>query len=356
MKLFYDSSKRFLKHIFCLVVISFLCVCGLFVSPFPVYAAQTNHLSIWSTQSIPPAKDAFTNDNDDPLPQPSWAFNISKLGTIFAYADIDMPLYTTLEVTLDILSIALMIICLIIIIKSAKEYGRSTLGIAMLYLLNATIVLGAIRLIFILIDDNFYTVHDISEMTYWHLLYYYAIILFFAAGNILSNLVTVTVTVKKSSYAKAVFYLVFSIILCISILIAIPYTDNFIVKNIQPTVFSSYGGFHILSILLAIPTAIYLYRIKIHNKGLGRIIGSIYIALIILATISGWELVNESWKWFLDSDQFGEIIERILWVPIFVYILRTYLNMRIKSVQKQDSLNQNSTGEDTSKAHVDLGT
>lgn len=50
--------------------------------------------------------------------------------------------------------------------------------------------------------------------------------------------------------------------------------------------------------------------------------------------ISGWELVNESCKLFQDSDQFDDLIELIVWVPIFVYIRRTHLNMRVRSVHK----------------------
>lgn len=260
--------------------------------------------------------------SDMSLPPPNWAFNIGKLGNSYKIFEIDTPFYHTLVVILDFISLVVMLFSLYRIIRSIREYGKSTLGVAMIYLLNATVVLGAVMIMFILTDGNIYNVHDITGMTLWHIMFCYAVILFLIAANILSNLVNISN--NNNSYAKALWYLFFSIFLSSSVIIVMPYTDKFFVQYVQPTTFSQDGYFHIIAFLLSVITAVYLYRIRKKYPVIGNVIGQLYIVLAILATIHLWELLIESWKWIILSGDLGELGDRILWIPVFIYIFSTY--------------------------------
>jgi hypothetical protein len=237
-------------------------------------------------------------------------------------------LFTPMDVTLDIVGVILMLIAIFALSKSVREYGKSTIGIAILYFLNATLVLGAIRLIFILDDDNILNVKDIAEMTAWHTLFYYAIILFYLAGFTLTKLVSAEK--GKGSYKIAIFFFIITTVLSVGIVGAYgtPVVGNFLVKYLQDTWFSTFGWFHIIALILSGGIAIYLYTVKNKYKGFSSVIGYLYISLALLATIHLWELLNESWRVIVVSSDFGEFFERCLWIPVFIFVLYSFIKLR----------------------------
>ena len=255
-----------------------------------------------------------------------------NMNPIMRFIEVDNdPLFAPIDVSLDIVSIILMVIALFLILKSIREYGKSTIGIAISYFLTATLVLGAIRLIFILDDDHVYSyagVKDITEMTSWHTLFYFAIILFYLAGNTLTKLVSNGK--GKSSYFNALCLLVFAIILSASIIASMPIASvqNFWANHLQNTWFYTFGWFHITALILAVIIAIYLYVIRRKFKGISGMIGDVAIAIGLLASIHLWELLNETWSVIVVSDDFCEFIERILWIPVFIFILTSFIKLR----------------------------
>src|ERR1700722_3312572 len=270
--------------------------------------------------------------------------NMSPI-TLFIEVDND-PLFTPMDVALDIVSIILMVISLFLILKSIREYGKSTIGIAITYFLTATLVLGAIRLIFILDDDHVYSytgVKDITEMTSWHTLFYFAIILFYLAGSTFTKLVSSSK--GKSSYFNALCLLVFAIILSATIIASMPVTfvQNFWVNHLQNTWFYTFGWFHIIALILAVGIAIYLYLVRSKFKGIGSMIGDISIAIGLLASIHLWELLNETWRVIIVSDDFGEFIERVLWIPVFIFILTSFIKLRKLTSISSASANESET-------------
>lgn len=297
--------------------------------PQVAYAASSPSMQM---QSAPEMK--MTNNNgmntmdmsDMPLPPPIWAINIGKLGGTFNIFEINTPFYNILIVVIDLISVMILLFSLYRIITSIKEFGKSTLGAALIYLLNGNVVLGAVIIIFILADTNIYRVHDVTEMTLWHLMFSYAVILFFASGNILSSLANITS--NKNSYTKALYYLYFSIILSICVIIAMPYTDNFFVKYIQPTSFSQDGYFHIIAFSISIISAIYLYQIRKKYAVINSIAGQLYIVLGTLAAIHLWELLIESWKWVIVSGDVSVLGDRILWIPVFIFMLHIHTKLK----------------------------
>lgn len=240
--------------------------------------------------------------------------------------EVDDPIYTPLEVTLDVISVLFMLIAIFTIITSLRGYGKSTIGIALRYFLNATLVLGAIRLIFILDDDNIYHVHDITEMTAWHFLFVYALIFFYMAGRTFAKLVNSNS--GKSSYNIAFSLQIFSVLISAATIISMPYADSFLVQYLQNTWFATFGWFHIIAIVFSLIIFVYLYQLKHKFKGYSGVIGDIYISLALLALIHLWELLNESWKVIMVSDNFGEFLERILWIPVFIFILYSFMKLK----------------------------
>jgi hypothetical protein len=221
-----------------------------------------------------------------------------------------------------------MIVAIFIISKSVHEYGKSTVGVAILYFLTATLILGAIRFIFILDDDNILNVTDVAEMVAWHTLFFYSMFLFYIAGQTFTKLVS---TEKgKSSYPRALFMLIFSVLLSAIILVfySQPFVQNFWVKYLQNTWFEQFGGFHIVAVIFSLIIAFYLNTVKNKFKGYSGALGSIIVAILLLGSIHLWELLNESWRIVVVSDDFGEFIERVLWIPVFAFILYSYIRLR----------------------------
>jgi len=301
----------FFSGLFALLVFNF---------SIPVFAAGNS-----PTPSMPAMSDVRTwtpTPNMNPLVR-------------FIEVDND-PLFTTMDVSLDVLGVVILLVALFVISKSIREYGSSTIGVAILYFFNATIVLGAIRFIFILDDDRisaYATVKDVTEMTAWHTLFYYAIILFYLAGRTLTRLVSSDK--GKSSYSRALSLFIFSVILSITLIASMPMPQiqNFLATYLQNTWFETFGWFHIIALLLAGGIAIYLYGVKNKFKGYTGVIGDIYISLALLASIHLWELLNETWRIIVVSDDFGEFAERILWIPVFVFILTSFIKLRKMSAE-----------------------
>lgn len=262
--------------------------------------------------------------------------NMSPI-TRFIEVDND-PLFTILDVSLDIVGVIIMITAIFIISKSVSAYGKSTVGVAILYFLTATLVLGAIRLIFILDDDNILNVKDVAEMTAWHTLFYYSIILFYFAGLTFTKLVS---TQKgKSSYTRALIVFIFSIFFSGTILLFYSQSivQDFLVKYEQSTPLYTFGWWHIIAVILSVIIALYLYNVRSKFKGYSSVIGSIIIAIILMASIHTWELLNETWQVIVVSDDFGEFIERVLWIPVFIFILYSFISLRRISNINADSV------------------
>lgn len=336
-----SSCPRKLPLVFFLLCFIIIIVSSFQLFSQPVLAASMN---MQNDSGMNMSNNNAMNDmdmSDMSLPPPNWAFNIGKLGKGYEIFEIDTSFYHTLVVILDFISLIVALFSLYRIIRSIREYGKSTLGVAMIYLLNATIVLGAVMMMFIFADGNIYRVHDITGMTLWHIMFCYAVILFFVAANILSTLVNISH--NYSSYPKALWYLCFSILLSISIIIAMPYTDKFFVKYVQPTTFSQDGYFHIVAFLLSVIAAVYLYRIRKKYPVIGSVIGQLYIVLAILAAIHLWELLIESWKWVILSSDMGELGDRILWIPVFIYIFNTYDKLKTPSMNDYSENSQDQT-------------
>jgi len=275
----------------------------------------------------------------DPTP----TVDTQNMNPLMRIIESDNPMYTPVEVILDVICVILMLIASFIIIKSIREYGKSTVGIALLYLFNAVFVLGAIKVIFILDDDSiasYANVKDVTEMFIWHTLFYYSLFLFYLAGKTLTGLVSTER--KRSSYPNAKYLFIFSVVFSLILIISmpIPAVQDFLVKNLQNTWFETFGWFHIIALLLAGGIAIFLYQVKNKFKGYTGVIGNLYIALMLMAAIHAWELLNESWHWIIVSDDFGEFIERCIWIPVFLFILYSFAKLRSLTSASQASLSQ----------------
>lgn len=315
--LFYIIQK---KKLFFVVLLSFF---SFSYSLITVHAFAANNIPVPTMTSMGGVRTMIPTKNMSPI-------------TRFIEVDND-PLFTPIDVSLDIVGVIIMLVAFFIILKSIHNYGKSTIGIAIIYFLTATLVLGAIRLIFILDDDRIYSyanVKDITEMTSWHTLFYFSIILFYLAGKTLTKLVSSGN--GKSSYFNALSLLLFSVIISAVIIASMPVTSvqNFWVNNLQNTWFYTFGWFHIAALALAAIISIYLYRIRRKFQGISGMIGDIAIALGILASIHLWELLNETYRVIVVSDDFGEFIERVLWIPVFIFILISFIRLLKMTTEK----------------------
>jgi hypothetical protein len=240
-------------------------------------------------------------------------------------------LFTPLDVSLDWVSVILMAIAAFLIVKSIREYGKSTIGIALIYFFNAVLVLGAIRILFILDDDgiSLYTnVKDTTETVFWHTLFIYSMLLFYIAGRTLMMLVSSNK--QKISYGSAIGYVIFSAIFSVAMIaiMPVPAVQDFWVAHLEGTWFDTFGRAHIISVFITGITAIYLFRIRDKFRGFTGIINGICSALGVLIVLHLWEGLNENWKVIVVSDNFGEFIERVLWIPVFIFILISFNQLR----------------------------
>ena len=260
------------------------------------------------------------------------AGNPQNMSPFMQFLEVDNDaLFTPLDVSLDVISAIIMAISAFLIIKSIREYGKSTIGVALIYFFNAVLVLGAIRVIFILDDDHissYANVQDVTEMVIWHTLFVYALLLFYIAGRTLTMLVSSDKQI--SSYKSAVGYLLFSAVFSIAMIavMPIPSVQDFWVGHLQGTWFDTFGWAHLISVFLTGITAIYLIQIRDKFTGFSRVISNICIAFVLLMAIHTWELLNENWKWIIVSGNFGEFVERILWIPVFIFILVSFNQLR----------------------------
>lgn len=268
-------------------------------------------------------------------------------GNIIEVFTVNSPVYKSLDIALDVLSIILLLIAVFYIFKSIHNYGRSTIGIAILYFLNATIVLGAIRLVFVLGDDGIITMQDITGITVWHIFLVYSAIVFFFSGKILLSLVNVTT--KKASYAKAMFFMAFSFVFCTAVILSLHFLDNIFSKQSQYSWIESYGIYNIIGVVVTAFIAVYLYQVKKRYKGFDRLIGSMHVAIGLITTICLWEQINETWNLLGVSENFVEFMERVLWIPVFIYIIlsfRRLLRLTATAVPAIKSKEEVSTNSD----------
>ena len=269
------------------------------------------------------------------LASPAFASGVNgggNMSPVMQFLEVDNEgLFAPLDVGLDTLSIILMAIAAFLIIKAIREYGKSTIGIALIYFFNAVPVLGVIRVLFILDDDNiasYANVQDVTETVFWHTLFLYAMLLFYNAGRTLLTLVSSNK--QKNSYRSAVGYVIFSAIFSVSMIavMPIPAVQDFCVSHLEGTWFDTFGWAHVISIFITGITAIYLFRIKDKFKGFTGVISGICTALGMLIVLHLWEALNENWNVIVVSDDFGEFIERVLWIPVFIFILVAFNQLR----------------------------
>ena len=264
---------------------------------------------------------------------PALADNINVM------ADPNTEIFRKLDVGLDTLCVIIMIFAAVFIFQTIKEYKRSTISAAFVYFLIGTLILGAIRVFFILVDDDLWSLHDITLTVGWELLFYLSMIIFFVAGSALAHLVKVNS--KQESLAKAYTWLFVSLFFTIIVFIIAPYIDRDLVKYIQNTWFNNFGVLHLVAFVTAGFVALSLMRVKSSFKGYESVITDIYIAILAISLIHLWELLAENWKVISISYNAGELIERILWVPVFLFIL--YAFSKLKKMTKSptgDSLNE----------------
>lgn len=294
-----------------------------------VYAASNSTMNMQNTQSMNMNNNNEMNTmdmSDMTLPPPKWAVDIGKFGGEFKIFEINNPIYTIIIPFVDLISVIIVVISLYKILTSIKEFGKSTLGAAQIYLLNGIIVQGSVITIYSLTDANIYNIHDVTVMTLWHIMFSYSVILFFASSIILKSLANVNSS--KSSYKNAIYYLYFSTILCISVIIAAPYTDNFFVKYVQPTTFSQDGYFHIFAFIMSVISVIYLHQIRKKYTVIRSVTSHLYIVLASLALIHLWELLIESWKWIILSADIIQLCDRMLWIPVFISMFQIHTKLK----------------------------
>ena len=227
----------------------------------------------------------------------------------------------------DITYLILICISIYLIATLILKYRNSLISIFLIYSFEAIAFLAAIRLLFAFDEWKMIDISETTLMICWHLLFYLSIGIFLMATRALLNVVDV----KTQSFSLVKTFLITFLFSSGILLVFLSFT--FIDKNISPimegSLIDKWGLLHFVAFIFALVASIDLFKIKNKYKGtIGSISGPLIVTLVILSLIHFWELLVESWMIVKVSLEFGESIEGILWIPVFVTIAYGYFRLK----------------------------
>ena len=221
---------------------------------------------------------------------------------------------------LNLVYLVLVILSLAVVYMSILKLGKSSLGTIYVYFFSSTLLLGMIRLFIYLVDMKSILIDDATMMVVWHSIFYLAVILLIISGRSLASLVDETL--KKASLSTTLVTNITFVAIGALMIVFSPRIDTFVINNIKGTMLDMMGVFHFIAFALAGSASFYLFKIKQKYTGtLGVIAMPLFITLLFLGTIHLWELFTESWHIIAVTEDFGEMVESYLWVPVYSFLL-----------------------------------
>lgn len=223
-------------------------------------------------------------------------------------------------------------------LATLRNHKKSLVGNLLIYSFAATIFLGLIRVLFFVVDSGYLRVGETTLMICWHIMFYLTISTFLTATRTLVKIINVNtqqrlgnpylITVGIGALVLLIFPLAYHI-------------DSRLSPLFMDSLYDRSGLLHFIAFAFA---ALAGYDLNIIRKkftgNIGVISLPLTISLAFLSIMHLWELLVESWKIIHVSGEFGEHIEKILWIPVFTFIFCAFFLLK-RSVQLKFNDEQN---------------
>jgi hypothetical protein len=192
---------------------------------------------------------------------------------------------------------------------AVRKFGQSALGSIFSYLLIGTGIFFLIT-VFQTLGGAFFGISDQSMDVWWHIMFYMAFIFYFFGLKQLVGLGSaeqgsgVKIGMEKTWGLFAVFAL--------GVIFVIPKWAEPLISQYDVSVLYSMGVHHFIAFALAAIVGYYLLMAKKNLGQIGRSIADpMIVSIFALALQHFWELLNESWKVVVVTDNVGEGVEKI---------------------------------------------
>lgn len=223
----------------------------------------------------------------------------------------------------EIIYLILVIFSLVQVILALKEFGASSLGKVFGHFLTVIVLLAGIRLLFFLVDSHILLIEDATLMFIWHLMFYESIGVMILVNRSLISLLGQAKLINPWALGS-----VSLMVMALLFLLAKP-LDPWVTQHIAGTWWMRSGIFHFVAMLFAGVAAWGLYQIKQKfASSVGRIVWPLLIAISILSVVHLWELLTESWMLIRVTDEFGEFVERYLWIAVYFFVAYAFWAVR----------------------------
>lgn len=199
-----------------------------------------------------------------------------------------------------------------------RRFGTSVYGAPFIHILTGIILLGLIQLLFALAGG----LDESTLMLWWHLLFYLAMSSFLAALNRIRS----TERGIPEGFGTRDWLLMGTLLVAATVLLLLARAANPWVESWLPDSLADRSGlFHFLAFTFAGVLASRMLWMRLHRDHTGAPVEAFAMgfagALILLAFIHLWELLTESWKVIMVSNEVIEAAERVIWVGVFLALL-----------------------------------
>lgn len=222
----------------------------------------------------------------------------------------------------DVVCIVLTLVVVGLIFFSIRGYQRSSLGVVLLYFITGILLLGSIRLLFLLFDINVLQITADTVMTVWHIMFFSSTIFFLLAARSiiqLGNIGGSTQSAQKAILLSVIFLGVSSVLLIGGPLV------NKTSFNFDTSVWGRIGIHHIIAFLCIGVVVFYLFQVRQKFRGaVGSIAQPFLTSLFFLSLIHLWELLTHSWGLIPASASTVEQVEQVLWIISLSLLIFTF--------------------------------
>lgn len=220
----------------------------------------------------------------------------------------------------------------IITILAIRGFGKSVLGSIFSYLFIGTGIFFFIT-IFQKLGADFFGVSDESANVWWHVMSYIALIFYYLALRFLVGLGNAEIGPNNVVKIGAEKHWMLVAATMLAIIFIIPETMDSLVSFYLISPLAGLGLHHFLAFILAGVVGSYLVSAKKNLGQIGRAIANpMIVAIWALGLQHFWELLTESWKVIIVSEDSIEGVENIFLIIASISI--AYAAWRLKSFAK----------------------
>lgn len=220
----------------------------------------------------------------------------------------------------------------IITILAIRGFGRSVLGSIFSYLFIGTGTLFFVT-IFQKLGADFFGIGDESVGVWWHIIFYMALVFYYVGLRFLVSLGNAEIDADKGVKIGAEKQWMLIATAMLAVIFIIPETMDSLINFYLASPLAGLGLHHFLAVILSGVVGSYLLSAKKNLGQIGRAVANpMIVAIWALGLQHFWELLTESWKVIIVSEDSIEGIEKIFLMIASISI--AYAAWRLKSFAK----------------------